>query len=274
MSNRASIDAADTSPQGSTGMITLGVFSDDPGIRHAFLTRRGGVSEGPFASLNCGFGSGDATESVARNRMLAMDRLGLAADRLVTCYQIHSSTVVTVERPWLRETAPHADGLVTRVPGIALGVLAADCAPILFHDPVAKIIGAAHGGWRGVLAGIAEATVSQMEALGAERGRIRAGIGPCIAKHSYEVGSDFPPRFLADDAANLSFFAPALRDGHFMFDLPGYIEHRLTLADVATIQRAAHDTVTEEERFFSYRRACLRGERVYGRGLSAIALKE
>src|ERR1700746_3511105 len=160
-------------------MITLGALNDDAGIRHAFFTRQGGVSEGLFESLNCGFGSGDAAESVARNRAIAMDRLDLPADRLVTCYQVHSAVVVTVERPWRRETAPKADGLVTRVPDIALGVLTADCAPILLHDPVASVIGAGHGRWRGALDGIVEATVARMERLGAERGRIRAGIGPC-----------------------------------------------------------------------------------------------
>jgi polyphenol oxidase len=254
-------------------MITLAVLDHDAGIRHAFFTRRGGVSGGLYTSLNCGFGSGDAAESVARNRGIAMGQLGLAADRLVTCHQIHSTTVVIVERTWPREAAPQADGMVTRVPEIALGVLTADCAPILFQDPVANVIGAAHGGWRGALGGVVEATIEQMEAIGAARDRIRAAIGPCIARSSYEVGREFPQRFLSQDTASKSYFAPAMRTGHFMFDLPAYIEHRLAQAGIGTVQKAHYDTVAEEERFFSYRRSCLRGEHAYGRGLSAIVLK-
>jgi YfiH family protein len=255
-------------------MITLPLLDHDPGIRHAFFTREGGVSGGFFESLNCGFGSGDAAEMVARNRAIAMERLGFSPDRLVTCYQVHSTTVVTVEKPWPRDAAPRADGLVTGSSGIVLGILAADCAPVLFEDAVARVIGVAHGGWRGALGGIVEATLDRMEALGAERARIRAGIGPCIAQTSYEVGPDFPQPFLADDPASAAYFAPALRAGHLMFDLPGYIERRLARAGIAAIERAAHDTVAEDTHFFSYRRACLRGEPVYGRGLSAIALRD
>jgi polyphenol oxidase len=246
---------------------------DDSRVKHAFFTRRGGVSSGSFQSLNCGFGSGDKSDSVTRNREIAMARLGLPADRLATCYQIHSASVVTVESPWPREAAPRADGMVTRVPDIALGILTADCAPILFHDPVARVIGAAHGGWRGALTGIVEATVEQMEALGAVRSRIRAGIGPCIAQSSYEVGPEFPRQFLAEEAASTCYFAPASRRGHFMFDLPSYIDHRLARAGIAIVERNGHDTVAEDDRFFSYRRACLRGEPAYGRGLSAIVLE-
>ena len=255
-------------------MITLAVLDHGAGVRHAFFTRQGGVSGGLYESLNCGFGSGDAAESVARNRGIAMEQLGLAADRLVTCHQIHSTTVVIVERTWPREAAPQADGMVTRVPDIALGVLTADCAPILFQDSVANVIGAAHGGWRGALGGVVEATIEQMEAIGAERGRIRAAIGPCIARNSYEVGPEFPPRFLARDTASKSHFAPAMRTGHFVFDLPGYIEHRLVRAGIGTVQQAHYDTVAEEERFFSYRRSRLRGEHAYGRELSAIVLEQ
>jgi hypothetical protein len=253
-------------------MITLDLLNRNPGIRHAFFTRQGGLSGGFFESLNCGFGSGDAAETVARNRAIAMERLGLSPDRLVTCYQVHSTTVVTVENPWPRDAAPRADGLVTRGSGTALGILAADCAPILFADAVAGVIGAAHGGWRGALGGIVEATLDRMEALGAERAHIRAGIGPCIDQRSYEVGPEFPQPFLSDDPASAAYFAPAVQTGRFMFDLPGYIERRLARAGVAVIDRAAHDTVAEDTHFFSYRRACLRGEPVYGRALSAIAL--
>ena len=254
-------------------MITLDLLNQDPGIRHAFFTREGGISGGLFASLNCGFGSGDAVETVARNRASAMERLGFSPDHLVTCYQVHSTTVVTVEKPWPRDAAPRADGLVTRGSGIALGILTADCAPVLFEDASANVIGAAHGGWRGALGGILEATLDRMEALGAKRARIRAGIGPSIAQASYEVGPEFPLPFLANDPASVAYFAPALRTGHFMFDLPGYIERRLVRAGVASIERAAHDTAAEDTRFFSYRRACVRGEPVYGRALSVIALR-
>lgn len=252
-------------------MLTLDVLGD-AGIRHAFFTREGGVSAGLFASLNCGFGSGDAPDNVTRNRAIAMDRLGLAEDRLVTCYQIHSATVLTVETPWRREDSPRADGMVTAVPGLALGVLAADCAPILFADPDAGIVGAAHGGWRGALDGVAEATVAAMVALGARPEHIRAAIGPCIGQQSYEVGPEFPPRFTALDPANGKFFAPAAREGHFRFDLGGYLEHRLGRLGLAAIERAPHDTVADPARFFSYRRACLTGESDYGRALAAIAL--
>jgi YfiH family protein len=162
--------------------------------------------------------------------------------------------------------------MVTRIPDIALGVLAADCAPILFHDPVASVIGAAHGGWRGALSGIAEATVERMEVLGAARGRIHAGIGPCIAQSSYEVGPEFEEKFLSEDPTSACYFALSLRAGRFMFDLPGYIEYRLVRAGIAVVQRTSHDTVADDELFFSYRRAYLRGERAYGRGLSVIAL--
>ncbi len=255
-------------------MITLDLLDHDPGIRHAYFTREGGVSGGFFESLNCGFGSGDAVETVAQNRAIAMERLGFSPDRLVTCHQVHSTTVVTVEKPWPHDAAPRADGLVTGGFGIVLGILTADCAPVLFEDAVARVIGAAHGGWRGALGGIIEATLDRMEALGAGRARIRAGIGPCIARSSYEVGPEFPQKFLAHDPASAACFTPALRTGHFMFDLPGYIEGRLARAGVAVVDRAAHDTAAEDTYFFSYRRACLRGEPVYGRALSAIALRD
>jgi YfiH family protein len=255
-------------------VITSGALAADAGIRHAFFTRRGGVSEGLFGSLNCGFGSGDAPQKVADNRAIAMALLGLTADRLVTVRQIHSAEVVIVERPWRRERTPSADGLVTAAPGIALGVLAADCAPILLHDPVARVIGAAHGGWRGALGGIVDATIARMAELGAERSRIRAAIGPCIGRRSYEVGPEFPQLFAADDPGNIRFFVPAVCSGRFLFDLAGYIAHRLSHAGIARVEVIAHDTVIEQEQFFSYRRACLRGERAFGRGLSAIALAE
>lgn len=257
-------------------MIMLAALADDagaaPGIRHAFFTRRGGVSGGVFASLNCGFGSRDEPGNVERNRAIAADRLGLPPDRLVSCHQVHGAMAIAVEAPWRREHNPRADGMVTAAPGIALGILAADCAPVLFADPVARVIGAAHGGWRGALAGVMEATVAAMAALGARAERIRAGIGPCIAQPSYEVGPEFHGSFAAADPDNHRFFQPASREGHFLFDLPGYIAHRLTRLGLGAVERSPHDTAAEENLFFSYRRACLRGESDYGRGLAAIAL--
>ncbi|HEV2336972.1 MAG TPA: peptidoglycan editing factor PgeF [Stellaceae bacterium] len=255
-------------------IITLSAIEGAPDIRHAFFTRDGGVSEGIYAALNCGFGSRDDPAKVEQNRSIATAQLGLPAERLVTCHQVHGAATVTVERPWRREENPRADGMVTAVPGIALGVLAADCAPVLFADPGARVIGAAHGGWRGALAGVMEATVAAMAALGAVPSRVRAGIGPCIAQPSYEVGPDFAASFAAADRDSGGFFKPAPREGHSLFDLGGYIAHRLGRLGLAAIERAPHDTVAEGKLFFSYRRACLRGEPDYGRGLAAIALAE
>ena len=254
-------------------MITLpGLAAAGRGARHAFFTREGGISDGVFQSLNCGFGSGDEIGRVARNRAIAMDRFGAAADRLLTCRQVHGIDVVIAERSWRREKAPAADAMVSRIPGLVLGVLTADCAPVLLHDPVARIVAAAHAGWRGALHGVVEATIGQMETLGAQRNRIHAGIGPCIGRASYEVGPEFPGPILARNPAAHAYFDPARRAGHFLFDLSGYVEHRLRGAGVAMVQCVPADTVTGEERFFSYRRACLRGEPGYGRALSAIVL--
>jgi YfiH family protein len=258
----------------SPSTITLGALDGDPRIRHAFFTRQGGVSRGPFASLNCGFGSHDNPADVERNRTIAAAQLNLAPDRLVTCHQIHGTDIVTVERPWERTANPRADGMVTTVPDIALGVLAADCAPVLFADADAGVVGAAHGGWRGALSGVMEATVAAMTKLGARTEWIRAGIGPCIGQPSYEVGPEFAARFAAADPESPGFFEPATRHGHFLFDLPGYIAARLGRLGLAAVERAPHDTAAEEELFFSYRRACLRGEVDYGRGLAAIAVRE
>ena len=243
------------------------------GIRHGFFTREGGVSEGLFASLNCGFGSGDDVKRVAENRRRAAARLMVAPERLVTCYQIHSAEVVAVERPWPREAAPRADGMVTTVPGIALGVLAADCAPVLLADAEAGVIGACHAGWRGALTGILESTVEAMTRRGARGERITAVVGPRIGKLSYEVGPEFPAPFLAADPADGDLFQPAPRADRFLFDLAGYVLRRLRRLGLGGAVATGGDTVAEAPRFFSYRRACLRGERDYGRLISAIALE-
>ena len=244
-----------------------------PGIRHGFFTRIGGVSEGIFASLNCGYGSGDRAERVTENRARVARALDLAQGRLVTCHQIHSPTVVVVERPWRREAAPRADGMVTTESGIALGVLAADCAPILLADAESRVIGACHAGWRGAVGGVVDATIEAMTREGARRERIVAVIGPCIGKASYEVGAEFPAPFLAEDAGNAAFFVAAPRAGHSLFDLAGYLLARLRRLGIGAVALTGGDTVAEEARFFSYRRACLKRERDYGRLISAIALE-
>ncbi|MFQ5959475.1 MAG: peptidoglycan editing factor PgeF [Alphaproteobacteria bacterium] len=243
-------------------------------VRHGFFTREGGVSEGPFASLNCGLGSGDDPQRVAGNRARAMARLDLDGEALITAYQCHSADCVTVTEPWERGAAPKADAMVSHRPGVALGILTADCAPVLFADASAGVIGAAHAGWRGALGGVLEATVAAMAALGAARERTVAALGPCIGPQCYEVGPEFFAAFRDADAANAALFTASARDGHYMFDLPGYVMRRLSGLGLAGVALLAHDTCADAERFFSYRRACHAGERDYGRLLSAIALAE
>jgi YfiH family protein len=254
-------------------LIALGTL-DLAGTRHAFFTRAGGVSEGLYASLNCGLGSGDDPARVRENRRRAVAMLGLEAERLATCYQVHSPAVVVVDEDWRADERPRADALVTRQKGVALGILTADCAPVLFADAEAGVIGAAHAGWRGALGGVLDATIAAMIALGGAPERLHVGIGPAIAQASYEVGPEFPAPFLAEHPDNGDFFAPAARAGHFLFDLGGYIARRLERLGAGIVERAPGDTAAEPERFFSYRRACLRQERDYGRALSAICLAD
>jgi YfiH family protein len=254
-------------------LIELEALATD-GIRHAFFTRQGGVSEGLFASLNCGLGSGDDAGKVRENRARALAALGLAADRLATCHQVHSPKVVVVVEPWAQAARPRADAMVTREAGVALGILTADCAPVLFADAEAQVIGAAHAGWRGALSGVLEATVASLIQLGAKPERLRAGIGPCIAQASYEVGPEFPSPFLAQDNVNARFFSPAARPGHFLFDLAGYVARRLAHLGITRLESSGGDTAADADRFFSYRRSCLRREPDYGRELSAICLAE
>ncbi len=254
--------------------ITIGAFNDIEGVRHAFYTRQGGVSEGLYTSLNCGLGSGDSPDAVRENRKRAMAAIDLPETALTTLYQVHGRKVVELEAPLPEGERPQADALVTRTPGVALGVLSADCVPVLFCDRHAKVIGAAHSGWKGAIGGVLDATVEAMVKLGAVPSRIVAGIGPCIAQRSYEVGPEFPAPFIAEDDANARFFAPSRKDGHQMFDLRGYVGERLRRVGIGEIQAVPNDTCGEADRFFSYRRACLRGEKDYGRGLSAIALEK
>jgi YfiH family protein len=254
-------------------MLTIGPLNDLPSIRHAFFTRCGGVSKGLYESLNCGYGSDDDKDKVSENRARAMARIGLEPSHLVTVYQVHSARVAVAEDPWVPGEAPRADALVTRVPGLALGVLTADCAPVLLADTKARVVGAAHAGWRGALDGVLEAVVEAMEGLGATRGRIVAGVGPTIAQRSYEVGPEFPGPLIEDSAQSSDLFCPAPREGHFLFDLKGYVARRLARMELGDIQALPCDTCGEPERFFSYRRSCQRGESDYGRGLSAIYLE-
>jgi YfiH family protein len=241
---------------------------------HGFFTREGGVSQGIYAGLNCGPGSGDDREHVRQNRRRAKAALGLEAGDLVSLHQAHTAECVTVTRPWPDGERPRADGMATDRPNVALGVLTADCAPVLFVDPQARVIGAAHAGWRGAVDGVLDSTVDAMAALGAQRGRIVAGIGPTIGPESYEVGPEFPDRVAAGPLAADGFFRPAARDGHFLFDLPGYVRARLQRAGVGQAEWIAEDTVPDATRFFSYRRATHRGEGDYGRLLAAIALMD
>jgi len=250
--------------------LTAPPLAELPGIRHGFFTRRGGVSGGIYESLNVGYGSDDDPGAVTRNRGRVTAALGLCADALHTVYQVHGCKVIHVDAPW--RDAPRCDAMVTNRPGIALGILTADCAPVLFADAEAGIVGAAHAGWKGALAGVVQATVGAMLALGARRGAIAAALGPTIARDSYEVGPEFPAPFLADDPDNEVFFAPSARDGHFMFDLPGYLSRILDRLGLGAVGVLAEDTCSDPERFFSYRRATLRGEPDYGRCVSAIAL--
>jgi YfiH family protein len=244
---------------------------DLPGVRHAFFTRQGGVSTGIYASLNVGIGSGDRAEDVAENRRRAAAHFGAPVEALATCYQIHSATALVTDRAW-GAARPEADGVVTATPGVVCGALAADCAPVLIADPHARVVAAAHAGWKGALAGVVEAAVARMCELGGDPARMVAAVGPCIGPRSYEVGLEFLERFEAADAANQAFFHPAGAADKRLFDLPGFVLSRLAGAGVGTCGWIGRDTCAEPDLFFSNRRAFKQGERDYGRLLSAIAL--
>ena len=248
-------------------------LSSQSGIRHAFFTREGGVSEGIYASLNGGLGSSDTVEAVAGNRTRMCAQLGLPPDRLVSLYQVHSAEAVVVEAPYAPADRPRADAMVTRVPGLALGIATADCGPILFADPVNGVIGAAHAGWKGALTGVVAATVAAMEGLGADRAAIVAVLGPTIAQASYEVGPDFLARFRAEAPEAGRFLAEGTRAGHAQFDLPAFILARMQAAGIGEATALGLCTYADPVRFYSYRRATHRGETDYGRLVSAIALK-
>jgi len=242
-------------------------------LQHNFCTRFGGVSSGVFESLNCGYSSDDDPFMVTENRRRVAFEFGLSVEKLCTASQVHGTSVIIVKKAWSYDQAPIADALVTNMQDIILGVLTADCAPILLADLKNYVIGVVHAGWRGALGGVIASGIDAMLTLGACKSSIKAVIGPCIGPDSYEVGQDFPQPFIKDNNASEKFFRPASRQNHYLFDLPGYVNFRLKsegISDVYTIQR---DTYIEESAFFSYRRNMQRGEHRYGRLVSAISLR-
>lgn len=241
-------------------------------IRHGFFTRVGGVSEGLYANLNCGPGSADAPANVAENRARVARHLGGEHPDVATLYQIHSGQAVAVEAPIAADARPKADGIVTRTPGLVIGVLTADCAPVLFADPDAGVVGAAHAGWRGAVGGVIEATVAEMEKLGARRNRIIAAIGPAINQVSYEVGPDFETALLESCANNAKFLSRRLPHEKAHFDLPRYVEMRLEGSGVGRLERCCPCTYENESLLFSFRRSQHRSEGDYGRQISAIVV--
>jgi len=240
-------------------------------VAHGFLGRHGGVSTGDLAGLNVGFGSSDDRTAIDENRRRAIAAV-LPGAELATVHQVHSATVVQVERPWPQGERPRADGMVTDRPNLLLGILTADCAPVLFADAEAGVIGAAHAGWRGALAGVTDATIAAMEQLGAQRQRIAAAIGPCIAQASYEVGEDFRAQFANQEPGSERFFIESAT-GKPHFDLQGYLVHRLLAAGIEEVEALQLDTYEDPDRFYSYRRATHRGEPDYGRQVSLIGLR-
>lgn len=253
-------------------MLQAHALSNLPGIRHAFFTRAGGVSQGIYESLNSGVGSNDDPANVTENRARMAASLGVAPERFLTAYQIHSPQVVTVEAPWSPSERPKADAIVTHTPGLAIGVSTADCGPVLLADPEARVIGAAHAGWRGALTGVIEATVAAMETLGAKRDRMVAAAGPMIRQPNYEVGQDLLDRFVAVEPSNVRFFIRANRPGHMMFDLAGYVVSQLRRAEIAQIEDVGLCTYANPAQFYSYRRATHLAEPDYGRHVNAIVL--
>ncbi len=253
-------------------MLTSPLLSAVPGLRHAFFSREGGVSTGIYQGLNAGVGSDDDPAHVAENRRRMAEQMGVAPTHFLTAHQIHSPDVVVATTPWETTARPRVDAIVTQTEGLSIGATAADCGPILFVDPSARVIGAAHAGWKGALTGVLESTIAAMERLGAERGRLIAAIGPLIRQPSYEVGSEFVERFIEADADNGRFFIPSIRTGHSMFDLGGFIRMRLENAGILMIDDTGIDTYADE-RFYSYRRSVHRKEPDYGRHVHAIALE-
>lgn len=250
--------------------VTADNLSSLPGVAHGFFTRRGGVSQGIYDALNCGLGSQDDAAAVQENRARVARHLGAAV--VLTAHQVHSAVAVAVRTPWQHDRRPRCDAIVTATPGIAVGVLSADCAPILFADPVARVVGAAHAGWRGAVGGIAEATIAEMEALGARRERIAAAVGPSIGPRVYQVGADFQAAVVAQDAAATPYFHEPSPGARPHFDLPGYVVGRLERAGVAVLRNVPPCTYDVHQLFFSFRRSQSEKEPDYGRQISAIVL--
>lgn len=263
-----------------TNPLTADCLSEVAGIRHGYFTREGGVSSGLYASLNCGLGSNDDRAAVTENRARVArhltghlaGHLGTASTEVVTVHQTHSAVAVTIDAPLPRDNLPKADAIVTRTPGLVIGALAADCAPVLFADPDARVVAAAHAGWRGATGGVLEAAIDAMVAAGAVRTRIRAAVGPCINQAAYEVGPEFETEVLALDPANARYFARATPASRPHFDLPGYVAARLGRAGIGAIERRTPCTDRNESDFFSYRRSQRLGHPDYGRQISAIVV--
>lgn len=253
-------------------MIEAANLLSQPDIRHGFFTRQGGYSEGVYESLNCGYGSDDARENIDKNRTHVATSLGINPAQLISLHQVHSADVVTVDKIWKEQDKPKADGFVTATPGIGLGILTADCTPVLFADRIEPVIGAAHAGWRGALAGVTSAVIDAMIALGARRENIMAAIGPTISQENYEVGPELRDSFLAQDTENEKFFIPSQKAGHLMFDLPAYVENLLHKQGIHMVENMALCTYADDTRFFSYRRGYHQQAVDYGRQISAITL--
>ena len=239
---------------------------------HGFFTKKGGVSKGIYSSLNCGWGSDDVLADVVNNRALVVQDLGPDVSDLLTAFQVHSNRVHVVDKVWTRERSPEVDALVTKMPYVALGILTADCAPVLFHDQKNKVIGAAHAGWKGAFTGVLENTVKAMVELGGERNEISAAVGPCIHQASYEVDTRFRKNFLNYDPTYESYFTDSINDGHYQFNLPDFVKDQLDGLGLANVEASPADTYVEEGDFFSYRRTTHRSEPDYGRQISVIVL--
>ena len=248
------------------------LLNDARGICHVFCTRHGGISEGLYSSLNCGFGSSDDPANVKLNRARALAQLGVSRSHLLTCNQTHTARAVLVTNPWTIEQAPVADGMVTNRLGVSLAILTADCVPVLFADPAAGVVGAAHVGWRGAIGGVIDATLKLMTGEGASISQIIAAMGPCIAQKSYEVGVEYKDRFVGIDNANERYFYSGKKTGQYYFDLSAFVRHRLESYGISHISQLDCDTCADEDTFFSYRRSLLKGEDNYGRSMSLIAL--
>lgn len=253
-------------------MIVSDLLKEQDNIRHGFFTRQGGVSSGIYESLNCGYGSDDDAASVRENRMRVAAKLGIEHSKVVTVRQVHSNRALVADMDWKQENRPEADAIVTAERGVGIGVLTADCTPVLFCDATAGVIGAAHAGWRGALNGVIESVIEEMEKLGARRERIFTAIGPAISQSAYEVGVDFRENFLAENVSNSAFFKDTGKTDKQYFDLPGYCQKRLTLAGIEAVEQMGLCTYGDESLFYSYRRAVHRGEADYGRQISAIVI--